>query len=57
MDPIDDTLPEEKQKEIFNFFLKDFMRNMRGIGSSIKSVSQAIRSYGYFAAVRPLVMW
>lgn len=50
-DPMDETVTEEKRRDIFSYFLKDFMSLMRTTSSSLRSVSQAIRSYGYFAAV------
>lgn len=50
-DPIDDSLSDEKRKEIFAYFLRDFMSLIWTPSSSLRSVSQAIRSYGYFAAV------
>jgi len=50
-DPWDDSLTEEKQRNIFGFFLKDFVTLMKSTSSNLRSVSQAIRSFGYFAAV------
>ena len=50
-EPIDESISEEKRKDIFSYFLKDFMSLMRGTSSTLGSVSQAIRSYGYFAGV------
>ncbi|KAF6019588.1 PRKDC [Bugula neritina] len=49
-DPWDDSLTEEKQRNIFGFFLKDFVTLMKSTSSNLRSVSQAIRSFGYFAA-------
>ena len=57
VDPIDEALPDEKRKEIFYFFLKDFFSHMKNVSANIKSVSQAIRSYGYFAAVRAKIIY
>ena len=57
VDPIDEALPDEKRKEIFYFFLKDFLCHMKNVSANIKSVSQAIRSYGYFAAVRAKILY
>ena len=57
VDPIDEALPDEKRKEIFYFFLKDFLSHMKNVSANIKSVSQAIRSYGYFAAVRVKIIY
>ncbi|XP_067947444.1 DNA-dependent protein kinase catalytic subunit-like [Watersipora subatra] len=50
VDPMDETVSEERRTEIFNYFLKDFMALMRANDSTLGSVSRAIRSYGYFAA-------